>query len=75
MNKTIILKPFELKEDLPFRKKYLQQQAIKVFEFLKDFKTNENITFSEFLNLLHLDEETYILSLRNKLLKPQIFLK
>jgi hypothetical protein len=34
----------------------------KFFEFLKDFKTDENITFSEFLNLLHLDEETYILS-------------
>jgi hypothetical protein len=47
----------------------------KFFEFLKDFKTDENITFSEFLNLLHLDEETYILSLKSKLMKPNIFLK
>jgi hypothetical protein len=30
MNKTTILKPLELKEDLPFSKKYLQQQATKV---------------------------------------------
>jgi hypothetical protein len=74
MNKTTILKPLELKEDLHFRKCFLQQKAIKLFEFLKDFKTNENITFYEFLNLLHLGEETCILSLRNKLLKPQIFL-
>jgi hypothetical protein len=33
MNKTTILKPLELKEDLPFRNCFLQQQAIKVFEF------------------------------------------
>jgi hypothetical protein len=33
MSKTTILKPFELKEYLGFNKKYLQQQAIKVFEF------------------------------------------
>jgi hypothetical protein len=48
MNKTKILKPLELKENLPFRNLFLQQQAIEVFEFLKDFKTNENITFLNF---------------------------
>jgi len=63
------------KKTLPFSKNYLQQQATKVFEFLKDFKTNENIAFSEFLNLLHLDEETYILNLGIKLMKPQFFIK
>jgi hypothetical protein len=31
MSKTTIFKPLELKENLPFNKKYLQ--AIKVFEF------------------------------------------
>jgi hypothetical protein len=31
INKTTILKPLELKENLPFNKKYLQQQATKVF--------------------------------------------
>jgi hypothetical protein len=46
-----------------------------LFEFLKDFKTDENATFFEFLNLLHLGEKTYILSLRSKLMKPNIFLK
>jgi hypothetical protein len=52
----------------------LQQQATIFFKFLKDFKTNEHITFFEFKNL-HLDEGTYILSLRSKLMKPNIFLK
>jgi hypothetical protein len=33
MNKTTILKPLELKEGLHFRILFLQQQAIKVFEF------------------------------------------
>jgi hypothetical protein len=47
----------------------LQQQATKVFEILRDFKIDKNITFSEFFNLLHLDEKAYILSLRSKLMK------
>ncbi len=33
MSKTTILKPLESKENLPFSKNYLQQQATKVFEF------------------------------------------
>jgi hypothetical protein len=73
MSKTTILKPLELKKDLPFSKFFLQQQATKVFENLKDFRTYENITIFEFLNLPHLDEETYILSFKNKLMKPNIF--
>jgi hypothetical protein len=52
----------------------LQQQATIFFEFLKDFKTNEKTTFSEFLNLLDLDKEIYILNLRSRLMKPNIFL-
>jgi hypothetical protein len=91
MSKTTILKPLELKEDLHFSKKHLQQQAtiffdvmfssiLKSFKISKTFvaccckcfllkKLDENITFFEFKNLLHLDEETYILSLRSKLMK------
>jgi hypothetical protein len=44
----------------------VQQQAKQVFKILKYFKIDEKITFFEFLNLLHLDEKTYILSLRSK---------
>jgi hypothetical protein len=33
MSKTTILKPLELKENLPFSKKYFQQQATIFFEF------------------------------------------
>ncbi len=58
MNKTTILKPLEFLINLPFSKKYLQQATI-FFEFLKDFKVDENITFFENFNL-HLDEETSI---------------
>jgi hypothetical protein len=72
MNEKHILEPFILKKDLPFNKENVQQQAKKVFEFLKDLKFDENITFFEFKNLLHLDEETYILSLRNKLMMPNL---
>jgi hypothetical protein len=43
--------------------------------FKKTFKIDKNITFFEFLNLLHLDEETYILSSRNKLMKLNTFPK
>jgi hypothetical protein len=45
MNKTTILKPLQLKEDLPFSKKYLQQQATKVFESLKLMKTLHSLKF------------------------------
>jgi hypothetical protein len=48
---------------------YFEEQITKVFEFLKDLNINEKIKFSKFFNLLHLDEETYILNLRSKLIK------
>jgi hypothetical protein len=51
----------------------LQRQATICFENLKDFRIYENITIFEFLNLTHLDEETYILSFSNKLMKPDFF--
>jgi hypothetical protein len=35
----------------------------------------QNISFDEFLNILKLDEQTYILALRSNLQKPAIFLK
>jgi hypothetical protein len=36
----------------------------KFLNFQKTWNFDENITFFEFLSLLHLDEETYILSLK-----------
>jgi hypothetical protein len=35
----------------------------------------QNISFDDFLNILKMDEQTYILALRSKLQKPTIFLK
>jgi hypothetical protein len=39
---------------------------------LKDLNKNEKVSFSEFLDSLNLDENTYILSLRKQLTKSNI---
>jgi hypothetical protein len=100
MSKTTILKPLELKEDLYFSKKHLQQQAtiffecnvfinFKVFYKFRIFcclllqmffarvtsKLMIMLHSLNFKNLLHLDEETYILSFKSKLMKPKKILK
>jgi hypothetical protein len=35
----------------------------------------QDISFDEFLKLLQMDEQTYILALKSRLQKPAIFLK
>ncbi len=45
----------------------------KIFQFLKDLKENDDISFLKYLNSLNLDEITYILSLRSTLTKLHIF--
>jgi hypothetical protein len=35
----------------------------------------QNITFNDFLNILQMDKQTYIFTLRSRLQKPTIFLK
>jgi hypothetical protein len=35
----------------------------------------KDISFDDFLNILQMDEQTYILALRSRLQKPTIFLK
>jgi len=66
MHKRNILEPFQINGDYPFSQQYLQTQANKIFQFLKDLKENDDISFFEYLNFLNLDESTYILSLINK---------
>jgi hypothetical protein len=51
---------------------YTSKQNISIFKYIF---LNDDISFSEYLNSLNLDENTYILSLRSKLTKPHIFLK
>jgi hypothetical protein len=45
----------------------------KISPFFKYLKENKNISFSEFLNSLNLDENAYILSLKSKLTKAHFF--
>jgi len=66
------LKTSSNKWNYPFSEQYLQTQANKIFQSLKNLKENDNISFSEYLKFLNLDESTYILSLKNKLTKPHI---
>jgi hypothetical protein len=49
-----------------FSQQYLHTQTKYIFQSLKDFFKNEDISFSKFVNFLNLDENTYILSLRSK---------
>jgi hypothetical protein len=51
---------------------YTSKQNIPIFENLK---RNENVSVFEYLDCSNLDDNTYILSLRRKLMKPHIFLK
>jgi hypothetical protein len=45
----------------------------KIFQSLKDLKENDDISFFKYLNSLNLNESTYILSLKSKLTKLQLF--
>jgi len=67
------LEPFQINENDPFSQQYFYTQANKIFQSLKDFLKNDDISFFEYLNSLNLDENTYILSLRNKLTKLHNF--
>jgi hypothetical protein len=48
---------------------------IYIFQSLRNLNFFENISFSEILNSLNVDENTYILSLSSKLRKVHMFLK
>jgi hypothetical protein len=74
MRETKNLEPLQINGNYPFSQQYLQTQANTIFQYLKDLKENDDISFFEYLNSLNLDENTYILNLRSKLTKSQ-FLK
>jgi hypothetical protein len=57
---------FQIYGNYPFSQKYFHTQAKNIFQFLKDLKKNEDVSFSKFLNFLNLDENTYTLSSRSK---------
>jgi hypothetical protein len=75
MHETKKIEPLQINGNYPFSQQYLQTQANKIFQSLRDLKKNDDISSSEYLKILNLDENTYILSLKNKLRKPHIFKK
>jgi hypothetical protein len=60
MCETKNLEPFQIDGNYPFSQQYLHTQAKNISPFFKYIKENEDISFSEFLNSLNLDENTYI---------------
>jgi hypothetical protein len=75
MCETKNLKPLQIYGNYPFSQQYFHTQANKIFQSLKYVKENKDISFLKNLNSLNLDENTYILSLKNKLTNPQFFKK
>jgi len=60
-------KPFQINGNYPFSQQYMHTQVNKYFNL-------DDVSFFEYLNSLNLDENTYILSLRSKLIKSHIFI-
>jgi len=75
MCETKFFKPLQIDGNDPFSQQYLHAQAKNIFQSLKNLKENEDISFLKFINSLNLHENTYILSLINKLTKLCIFSK
>jgi hypothetical protein len=69
MHETKILDTFQINGNYPFSQQYLHTQAKNIFQFLKNLKGNQDISFSKFQNSLNLDKNTYISSLKSKLTK------
>ncbi len=75
MCETKILEPLLTNGNYPFSQQYFHTQAKKKIQSSKNLKENGDISFSEYLNFLILDESTNILNLKSKFTKPHIFLK
>ncbi len=56
MHETKNLESLQINGNDPFSQQCLQTQANKIFQFLKDLRENEDISFTEYLNSLNLDD-------------------
>jgi hypothetical protein len=50
MHETKILEPFQINGNDPFSQQYVQTKTILFFQYLKDLKENDDISFFEYLN-------------------------
>jgi len=65
--KKKILEPLGIDGIYLFKKKHLNTQINNIFEYLKDLKANENVSFFEFLNYLNMDENKIIYLLKRNI--------
>lgn len=73
MPETIILEPLE--EDKFEQNADVQQNYRKICELLNDSKLCNAISFDEFLTMINLTKEDYILAIRSSLKSPKVFLR
>ena len=52
----------------------MEQKHKEIFQILHDMGIRNDSLFDDFFKSIYLDEETYILILRNQSIKPHIFL-
>ncbi|XP_074641227.1 uncharacterized protein LOC141898976 [Tubulanus polymorphus] len=74
MSHTTILEPFEVSKDKE-EKARLDELHLKVTNLLNEDKEGLNMSFSEFLSKLELDNETYLKVISSKLKTAKVFLK
>lgn len=53
----------------------VQQNYLKIFEYLNDIKIGEDITFENFLKKLEMTFDSYILAVRSSLKSANVFLQ
>ena len=75
MPKTVIFTPLDNSCFDEENKKQIKENAEKLKEVLENMKYGEDISFENFLNKLHLTEESYILAIRHTLKRDTLFLK
>ena len=75
MPRTIILKPLEKSSHDEKESKLIKENSEKIKQVLDGMKYGEDITFEDFLKMLGLTEESYLLAIRNTLKRDTSFLK
>lgn len=73
MPETKILEPLDDKEVEEITN--VQQNYLKIFEYLNDIKIGEDIAFEDFLKELEMTFDSYILAVRSSLKSAKVFLQ
>jgi hypothetical protein len=60
LQKTKILEPLQNTKFISFQQKILSNKSKQFFSLSNEMGTRQDISFDEYLNLVHIDEQTYI---------------